>query len=194
MTRFLDRQEEIITASINLISEKGIQELTIKNLSKTIGISEPAIYRYYDSKIDILLGLLSFFEQNMRATLERISSSKLSPLRQIETLFLDHFENFSKKPAMAAVIFSEEIFQNDERLSEKVYSIIQMNEEGIKRIIRNGQEQKEINDVIAERELAYLIMGTLRFVVKKWQLSKYSFNLLQEGTKLWNALKRLIKI
>ena len=41
-------------SALGLIAEKGIQGLTIKNLSKKIGISEPAIYRHFDSKSSIL--------------------------------------------------------------------------------------------------------------------------------------------
>ena len=55
------RQEEITKEAIKLISEKGIQGLTIKNLSKRIGISEPAIYRHFEGKTDILLNLLLRF-------------------------------------------------------------------------------------------------------------------------------------
>ena len=53
-----DRQKEIIEVSLNLIAGKGIQGLTIKNISKEIGISEPAIYRHYENKIQILIALL----------------------------------------------------------------------------------------------------------------------------------------
>ena len=49
-----ERQEEIIETALELIDSDGIQGLTIKNLSKNIGISEPAIYRHFDSKIHIL--------------------------------------------------------------------------------------------------------------------------------------------
>jgi AcrR family transcriptional regulator len=56
-----DRQLEIIQTSIKLISSKGIQGLTMKNLSKEIGISEPAIYRHYDNKIEILVSILDYF-------------------------------------------------------------------------------------------------------------------------------------
>jgi AcrR family transcriptional regulator len=53
-----ERQKEILDTALDLISQKGIQGLTIKNLSKKIGISEPAIYRHYENKIEILLKYL----------------------------------------------------------------------------------------------------------------------------------------
>ena len=44
-TELSERQKEIINASLELIAESGIQSLTIKNLSKKIGLVESAIYR-----------------------------------------------------------------------------------------------------------------------------------------------------
>jgi len=38
--------------------------LTIKNLAKKIGITEPAIYRHFDSKIHILITILDLFKKN----------------------------------------------------------------------------------------------------------------------------------
>ncbi|NLB03802.1 MAG: TetR/AcrR family transcriptional regulator, partial [Bacteroidales bacterium] len=55
------RQTEIVETALNLINENGIQGLTIKNLSKKIGISEPAIYRHFENKIEILLAVLDTF-------------------------------------------------------------------------------------------------------------------------------------
>ncbi|MCB0284871.1 MAG: TetR family transcriptional regulator, partial [Calditrichaeota bacterium] len=40
MNTFSERQQQIINAAIELIAEKGIQQLTIKNLSKKIGVVE----------------------------------------------------------------------------------------------------------------------------------------------------------
>ena len=59
-----DRQQEIIDTSLEIISTIGIQGLTIKNLSKRIGISEPAIYRHYENKISILLAILDYFKSS----------------------------------------------------------------------------------------------------------------------------------
>ena len=53
-TELSERQKEIINASLEIIAENGIQSLTIKNLSKKIGLVESAIYRHYESKTQIL--------------------------------------------------------------------------------------------------------------------------------------------
>ena len=58
-----ERQQQIIEESIKIIDDKGIQGLTIKNLSKAIGISEPGIYRHFESKTEILLSILNNFKE-----------------------------------------------------------------------------------------------------------------------------------
>jgi len=49
-----DRQDEIVGTALRLISEDGIQELTMKKIATAIGITEPALYRHFTSKFQIL--------------------------------------------------------------------------------------------------------------------------------------------
>jgi len=193
MKPFTDRQNEIIDVSIKIISEKGIQQLTIKNISKSMGISEPAIYRHFDGKMDILLAILSHFKKNRHINSAKIISAKTSSIKQIESIFINHFKQFAANPASAAIIFSEEIFQNDKRLAEQVNLMMQLNQNMIINIIKKGQKNNEIRHDIPDKQLSIIIMGALRLIVSKWRLSKYSFDLEQEGAELWKSLKRLIE-
>lgn len=192
MTSLTNRQKEIIAVSIEIIAEKGIQQLTIKNISKNIGLSEPAIYRHFESKIDILLTILSQFKKHSYFISEKIISDSPSAIKQIESLFINHFKHFAANPAFAGVVFSEEIFQNDKRLAEQVVAIMQLNQNMIKKIIETGQRNHEIRTDIPEKQLSIIIMGALRLIVAKWRLSKYSFDLELEGTELWNSIKKTI--
>jgi AcrR family transcriptional regulator len=194
MTIYTDRQKEIIDVSINIIAQKGIQQLTIKNISKKMGISEPAIYRHFDGKMDILLAILSNFKEHSHINSTRILSKSSVSIEHIEAIFISHFKQFTAKPALAAVIFSEEIFQNDERLAEQVSSIMQLNQKMIVEIIQNGQKNKEIRKDIHAEQFSIITMGALRLLVTQWQLSKYSFDLEQEGGKLLDSLKKLLAL
>jgi TetR/AcrR family transcriptional regulator, fatty acid metabolism regulator protein len=193
MTAFTERQKEIINVSIKLIAEKGIQQLTIKNISKSLGISEPAIYRHFESKLDILLAILSNFKANNKATVKRIYSVDRSAIEQIEMMFLKHFKHFTEKPALAAVIFSEEIFQNDKRLSEQIATIMKLSQEAMSTLIKKGQSNNEIRKDIPDEQLSLIIMGALRLIVKKWKLSNFAFDLEKEGGQLWKSIIKLIE-
>ncbi len=187
------RQKDMIDASIELIAEKGIQELTIKNLSKKIGIVESAIYRHFKSKMDILLSILSLFRDSKEAMNQELSELSAGASEKLKQMLQKRFTFFAANPAIAAVIFSEELFRNDRRLSDFVYKIMQYNQQVIVSLLENGQKSGEFRDDVAPKELAFMITGALRLVVTQWRIAEYSFDLLEEGERLWKTIEVLIK-
>lgn len=189
---YTDRQLEIIETALKLIDSKGIQGLTLKNLAKKIGITEPAIYRHFDNKINILTAILDIFEQQSAALFSNNKNIQSNTLQKIQHIFEHHFQAFQQKPSLTAVIFSEEIFQNEPVLTEKIQKIIANNSQILTTVIFEGQKKQEIRTDITASDLAVMILGTLRLFVKKWRLSNYSFHLQQEGQHIINMIKLLI--
>jgi AcrR family transcriptional regulator len=187
-----ERQKEILDAALDLISQKGIQGLTIKNLSGKIGISEPAIYRHYENKTELLLTILGLFKDSSGKIFEDELQKDLGSIQQIEHLFSRHFSKFSENPTLVSVIFSEEIFRSEPALIEKIAEVINRNSQILRKIIVRGQERGEIRKDLDAGHISIIIMGALRLFVKQWQFSGYSFNLEKDGQKLIDAIKLLI--
>ncbi|MHB2154943.1 TetR/AcrR family transcriptional regulator [Calditrichota bacterium GD2] len=192
MVAFTKRQGEIVNTAIQLIAEKGIQELTIKNLSKKIGIAESAIYRHFDSKFDILIGILTLFKDNINTLNRQILDMDLSPRAKLEVMLEQRFKYFSENPTVAAVIFSEELFRNDSRLSKAVFEIMQENQNSMIGIISEGQAKGEFRKEVSAEELSFMIIGAVRLIVTRWRMTDFSFDLVEEGQKLWQTIKILI--
>jgi len=190
---FTKRQQNIIQSAIELIAQEGIQKLTIKNLSAKVGVTEGAIYRHFTSKLDILMGILSLFEKSTSDLIAVIEKNPAEPLKQLEMLFKEHFVQFKQNPAVASVIFSEELFLNERQLSEKVYQIMQNTQRTIEGIIQKGQEQGIFRNDILPDQLALLFVGALRLTVTRWRLSQFSFDLQKEGDRLWETILNIIQ-
>ncbi len=187
-----ERQQEIIDMALELINEKGIQGMTIKNLSKKIGITEPAIYRHYDSKTDILIAIIDSFRENTENILENELNNNSSAIEKIEHLFTRHFAAFSAKPSLISVIFSEEIFRNEAVLVKKIYELNEKNDLMFISIISEGQKNGEIRTDIPAQHLSTIVMGTLRLFVKRASFLEYSESLPQAGKKLIESIQRII--
>lgn len=192
MKNFTERQKEIINVSISIIAKKGIQSLTIKNISKKIGISEPAIYRHFKNKRDIIIGILSYFSHTSELILKNIFFSENPGVKEIESIFLIRCQQFANNPSLSMLIFSEELFKNDKILSKKVLSIITMDNEVILKIIESAQKRGEVRRNIPKEQLTNIILGSLRHIITTWRLSKFSFDLINEGRQLWDSLRILI--
>ncbi len=187
-----ERQQEIIDKSINIIATKGIQGLTIKNLSKEIGVSEPAIYRHFESKTDILLAILSNFQEMSSFMNEALNDIDYTAIGKIEFMFSKIIEIFAVEPSHISVVFSEEIFKNEKILKEKIVDLMNQKEKAIEDIILEGQQKGEVRTDIDNKTLALIIIGALRFRVKQWDLRDQHTNLETEGKKLIEGLKKIL--
>ncbi len=191
---FTDRQTEIIEVSISLLAKRGIQELTIKNISEAVGVSEPAIYRHFESKYEILFSVLSYFEVKSSPDLPIDASDNLNSLEKLESIVLERFSRFQNSPDLAKIIFSESIFQGDERLYEKMSSIMKHHKAILDKLITSAQREGLIRSDIAPKELFRMIFGSVRLLVTQWCMSGQKFNLMQEGITLWQGLSKMVKI
>ncbi len=188
-----ERQIQIVDTAIDIISEKGIQGLTIKNIAKEIGISEPAIYRHFESKTAIVLAILNNFEEMASFMNEAIMEMQASAFEKIDFLFSKIVDIFSEEPSHISVVFSEEIFKNDIVLRNKIVSIMEQKALAVENIIKKGQEMSEIRNDVDCKTLAHLVMGSLRFMVKQWDLKDQHQNLKEEGRQLTQGLKQVLK-
>jgi AcrR family transcriptional regulator len=53
------RQAQILDAAAKVFGEKGFHRATTKEIAETAGVSEGTIYNYFDSKADLLIGLMT---------------------------------------------------------------------------------------------------------------------------------------
>jgi AcrR family transcriptional regulator len=187
------RQKEIIEVSVALIADHGIQHLTIKNIANELGISEPAIYRHFQSKFDILSAVLDSFQEIAVDVLDNANGSYESALNRIESFVYDRLQRMAANPKLAKVMFSEEYFQDDPRLSDKVISIMHSHKGKIQEFIQQGHANGELDKEIDPNTMFRLIFGPLRLLIKQWVLTGFAFDLLDEGRKLWRTQRRLLQ-
>jgi len=190
---YTERQQEIINKSIEIIATKGIQGLTIKNLSKEIGVSEPAIYRHFENKTDILLSILDNFQEMSSFMNDTIKDIDDTAIGKIEFMFNKIIDIFTQMPAQISVVFSEELFKNDFVLQKKIVEIMDTKERAIEDIISEGQNNGEIRLDIDNKTLALIVIGALRFRVKQWDLRNQHTNLKAEEKKLIEGLKIILQ-
>ncbi len=187
------RQNEIIETSIKLIAVGGIQKLTIKTLANSLGVSEPAIYRHFKNKMEILTSIISRVHDDSFFN-EDASAMKSGSMKQIELVFRRQINQFVKNPAITAIIFSEEIFQNEKQLSDAVNSIMEEKYKTLLRVISQEQKAGVIRNDIPASSITNIIMGTIRLIVKKWNLSGFSFDLMQEFTATWKSFSLMLTL
>jgi AcrR family transcriptional regulator len=53
------RRNQILDAAATVFAEKGFHQATTKEIARAAGVSEGTIYNYFDSKADLLIGIMT---------------------------------------------------------------------------------------------------------------------------------------
>ena len=188
----VERQKQIIDEAIKIIHEKGFASLSIRELAKKVGISEPAIYRHFSSKEDIVVGILNRMIEFGEIIENNIKDIK-NPKEKIKQFIYLHIELLEKNPQMTSIIFSEDIFQPNEIINGKLQIIFRKRHSLLNGIINNAIDEGIIVDIEAE-EIGNIILGYLHLVIREWRQSRFNFSLIDKATKLVNLLEQIVFI
>lgn len=194
MEKYSSRQIEIMEAATARIDKHGIQNLTIKNLAADIELSEPALYRHFKSKNEILLSLLNYFIAEMKNRIKSLAKNPDdSAADELRNIFKSQLQAFTNKPAIVSVIFAESIFHFDEDLRIKVTEIMDLMQNYASANIKKGQDIGEYGKLINASTLTTIVIGGIRLTVLKWKISGHKSNLLKDGKAVVDGVLKMIE-
>jgi AcrR family transcriptional regulator len=193
MKEITSRQQEIIAAALAIISEHGLEALTIKNIAARVGFSDAAVYRHFQNKAQILSTIIDLFASSSAQLLAEINACDCSSLDKVKLFFLDRCRVFSGDRVLATVMFAENLFQNDPALAADIHQVLRRHRDLLLKTIRGGQRQGAIRPLPAEH-IFTMVMGSLRLLVLQWRSGGYEFDLLRAGEKLWRSLESVISV
>lgn len=174
-----ERKEQIINEGIQIIHENGFPALSIRELASRVRISEPAIYRHFKSKDDIIMGILNKMKEFGELIQQKLMAVE-GELEKIRQLFLLQLAYFEKNQAMTTIMLSEEVFNLNEKFKRKLALITNSRYHLLMDLIKSAQAKKIIVDEDADN-LASIMMGAIRVIIFQWKLKDFQFSLVQRG-------------
>lgn len=193
MKALTDRQRDIVERAVEVIGDEGLHGLTMRRLSESLGVTEPALYRHFENKSAILDAILATLEAE---TYERMPLPSDATPQSIVEHFTRLFELFDERPALATVVFLDEFASADPRITERVRDLLGRNRDRLATAFagiagRSGdRESRQGKNTTDERDRARatLLLGGVRLLVREWRLDGCSWNLPERGALLVRAL------
>ncbi|MFB9330755.1 TetR/AcrR family transcriptional regulator [Paenibacillus aurantiacus] len=178
---YVNRRDSIVLTAIEIIHELGVQGLSTREIAKRQGVSEPALYRQFDSKSDILLAVLDHYTHYDHLVFETIKNqqqtSKQGVLFYIQK-FTEYFENY---PAITAVTMSFDFLTYEPATVDRVKEIHQAHYDFIYALVEAGKKAGEIKEAIGSEDAADTVYGLLQLITLRWRLSNFSFSLKERA-------------
>jgi AcrR family transcriptional regulator len=163
-----ERQKEIVAAVFNLISDQGIQELTIKKIAQAIGVSEPAIYRHFESKSDILSAVVDEIIARRDKTFAQVSGD--SAAATLASFFSVQAMLFEDMLPLSIMLFPEDLFRNDASLLSRIMDMMKETLSRIHGVLQAGMDEGAFRPDLDCDAATLMLVGGFRLLVSSWRL------------------------
>lgn len=179
------RRKQVVSATLKIISEKGVRHLTTAAIAHEVGMSEANLYRHFTNKEEILLETVGKIGEELERNLEKVLESPETPIDSLKKIFMLHLDFIEKNGGIPRLVFSEEIHGGNDELKGRILGTINAYSAKLESIIKNGQKAGLIKRDIDPKASALTFIGMIQVTILRWSLSGFSFSLAEEGLKLW---------
>ena len=97
-----DTKTRILLAAMKAVRQYGLEGVRIQNVSELAGISPGAIYRYFDSKEQLLVESFTYVDKQAAAIFEHLKFTPLTmltdPAGAVKSLWLPYFRFWTSHP------------------------------------------------------------------------------------------------
>lgn len=187
------RRQQIVDVIRDIISTKGIEYVTIGEISKRIGTTRGAVYRHFKSKRDILSFLIDNIEETLMEALDKAMISD-DPIQNLRNVLLAHLMYAKERRETSFVVIMGVMQSGDVTIRKKISLLIQKYLSRIQKLlliaIGSGLIKKDINPRIS----AIIFMGLIQSTVTAWSYEGFNFIPEKIHLKLWDIYSKGIMV
>ena len=183
---FVSAKDRIISASIDIISDAGLDSLTVRNISMRTNMTEPMIYKYCSNTDEILTDVVTTYFKFDSSIFKTIDTKDVSFMDKIY-LYVDAYSSYYNSYYSLSVIMLqyEELLHNTHtrEIVEKGYNF---RREGLTKLFEGALEKGEIQVDYTAEQLADLLLGIFivcslnRRVIQRRKSYKEEINILYD--------------
>ncbi|WP_252231653.1 TetR/AcrR family transcriptional regulator [Clostridium sp. ZBS15] len=186
----LKRKEKIIITAIDLLDEAGILGLTTKEIAKRQKITEPAIYRQFDSKKDIVISIIDRYAEYDAGIQSTILDNEMGSKQGILYFTSTYAEYYQNYPEITTVAFSFDVFRYDKELNEKMCRIVNGRYSLLLELVAKGIEGGEISSQFDSVTITDAIFSTIWSITFLWKINQYNFELKE---RMINVIENILR-
>ena len=182
----------IINSAKKLFAEQGYRKTTIVDISKQAGLSEAALYEYFQGKEDLLLTIPDLWVSELLEDLDEQLFGVRGAENKLRKYLWWYLRRIEQSPLDAKIVYlflkTNANFLNTEVYAnvKKLYSyLVEIFEEGLK----TGEMKSDLDSRIARD----IFVGTLDHIITRWLLKDMSYSLFDNLDNTFNLIVSAFK-
>lgn len=177
----IKRKDKILISAIDLLYSQGVSGVTTKNLAKLEKVTEPALYRQYKNKQEILNHIVEAYAQYDEKIINTIKESPLSGYEVMQYYikrFIEFYENYVE---LTTVMFSMDLYYYHAVTKTRMEEIVKNRISFLEDIITLNKDVLLNNTRYNSKEMASMIHGTLFSQIYEWRMTGMHYSLKERA-------------
>lgn len=154
--RLADNRQRILGAARELVSEGGWGEAQVSHVASAAGVATGSVYRYFPSKADLFVEVLSVVSQREVDVLEAIADNGDSPHQNLHVAISTFVARAMRNRRLAYALIAEPC---EKEIDEARLVYRHAISKQIMRIVKEGQERGEFRADLDPSIAATVIVG-----------------------------------
>jgi TetR/AcrR family fatty acid metabolism transcriptional regulator len=175
----------IVKAATKLFAEQGYQKATIAEISNLAGLSDAALYEYFQGKEDLLLTIPDMWVTEAITELEEQLFGIQGAFNKLRKFLWWYLRYIEREPLPAKVVFLF-LKTNSNFINTPVYSNVRKFYSVLVKIFEEGRGSGEMKSDLNPYIARSIFLGTIEHMVIRWLIKDMSYSLFDNLEQTFN--------
>ena len=180
-------RERIIASAKKLFAEQGFQKTTVMDISKQAGLSEAALYEYFQGKEDLLLAIPHLWVSELLSDLEEQLFGIKGAENKLRKYLWWYFRRIEKAPLDAKIVYLS-LKTNANFMKTEVYSNVKILYSYLIEIFEEGKDMGEMRPDLDPYYARDIFVGTTDHIITRWLLKDMSYSLFENLESIFELM------
>lgn len=177
------RRRQIVEATLSLLADCPLDQLTTRQIARALGVSQPALFRHFTSREQLLLGVIAHTAESLGTVVQGVALGPGGALERLEALGLTLLEHLDTHPGLPRLLFAN-VASGEGPVLDALRSLYAVQRSLVTELVREGQRAGEIDPRLEPHDAATLFVGALQSVTLIRRLDARDGSLVDEGRRL----------
>lgn len=179
-----DRRKEVLYATLDLAFEVGPDRLTTGMIAERLGLTQPALYKYFRNKDGIWQMVADSLCARIAHNITAAESSARDPETRLRQLVLDHLGLVQDHPALPRIMVMRDPSEAQSRSVSQIKAGVAGLHDAVTTAIRDMIAGGRFRSDLDADDAASLVFGILQGLALRLLLTRDVENILCNGERL----------
>jgi TetR/AcrR family fatty acid metabolism transcriptional regulator len=177
----------IINSAKRLFADQGYQKTTILDISKQAGLSEAALYEYFQGKEDLLLTIPGLWVSELLKDVDEQLFGVRGAINRLRKYLWWYLRRIEQAPLDAKIVYLF-LKTNSNFMTTEVFSNVKQFYSRLLDIFEEGRRSGEFRPDLNPRLARDIFVGTMDHIVTRWLLKDMSYSLFEGLDPLFDLM------